>query len=79
MTPKKKKIFLSLTHGCLRHRNGFSLARHKWFTPVIPRYSGGRDQEDHGSKPILGKLFVRPYLEKTFTKKSCCHGSRCRP
>jgi hypothetical protein len=26
-----------------------------------PSYSGGRDEEDHGSKPAQG----RPYLEKT--------------
>jgi hypothetical protein len=30
-------------------------------------YSGGRDQEDRGSKPALGK-FVRCYLEKPITK-----------
>jgi hypothetical protein len=28
-----------------------------------PRYSGSRDQEDHGSKPVLGKQLLRPYLE----------------
>jgi hypothetical protein len=31
-------------------------------------YSGGRDKEDHGSKPALGKYLVRPYLEKTITE-----------
>jgi hypothetical protein len=30
-----------------------------------PSYSGGRDQEDHGSKPAQGKYLVRPYLENT--------------
>jgi hypothetical protein len=34
-----------------------------------PSYSGGRDQEDHGSKPSLGKLSARPYLEKAHHKK----------
>jgi hypothetical protein len=34
-----------------------------------PGYFGGRDQEDHGSKPVLGKYFERPYLEKTYHKK----------
>jgi hypothetical protein len=29
-----------------------------------PSYSKGRDQEICGSKPILDKLFKRPYLEK---------------
>jgi hypothetical protein len=31
-----------------------------------PSYSGGRDQEDPGSKPA--KWFLRPYLEKTLHK-----------
>jgi hypothetical protein len=34
-----------------------------------PSYSGGRDQEDSGSKPAMGKQFVRPYLKKYPTKK----------
>jgi hypothetical protein len=33
-----------------------------------PSYPGGRDQEDHSSKPAPGK-FVRPYLKKPITKK----------
>jgi hypothetical protein len=31
-------------------------------------YSGGRDQEHHGSKPALAKSSARHYLEKRFTK-----------
>jgi hypothetical protein len=35
--------------------------------PVVhtcnPSYSD-RDQKDHGSKPVPGKLFLRPYLKK---------------
>jgi hypothetical protein len=34
-----------------------------------PSYSGGRDQEDLGSKPISCKLFTRPYLEKKPSQK----------
>jgi hypothetical protein len=34
-----------------------------------PSYSDGRDQEDHSSKPALGKQFERPYLEKQNHKK----------
>jgi hypothetical protein len=34
-----------------------------------PSYSGGRDQEDHGLKPIQASSSRRPYLEKSFTKK----------
>jgi hypothetical protein len=31
-----------------------------------PTYSGGRDQEDRGSKPAWAKKFARPYLEKKY-------------
>jgi hypothetical protein len=33
-----------------------------------PSYSGGRDQEDHSSKPVPANSSVRPYLEKPITK-----------
>jgi hypothetical protein len=33
-----------------------------------PSYSGGRDQEDQGSKPVQANN-LRPYLEKTHHKK----------
>jgi hypothetical protein len=33
-----------------------------------PSYSGGRDQEDHDSKPVQANSSMRPYLEKPFTK-----------
>jgi hypothetical protein len=33
-----------------------------------PSYSGGRDQEDHGSKPAQANISMRLYLEKSFTK-----------
>jgi hypothetical protein len=41
-------------------------------------YSGGRDQEDCGLKPALGKYFARTYLEINITKKGWWSGSRCR-
>jgi hypothetical protein len=31
--------------------------------------TGGRDQEDHSSKPAPGKQFMRPYLEKNASQK----------
>jgi hypothetical protein len=34
-----------------------------------PSYSGGRNQEDCGSKPAQGKEYMRLYLEKTHHKK----------
>jgi hypothetical protein len=38
-----------------------------------PSYSGGRNQEDRGSKPAQAKQFRRPYLEKkpSSQKKDC--------
>jgi hypothetical protein len=33
-----------------------------------PSYSGGTDQEDHGSKPAWVNSSVRTYLKKSFTK-----------
>jgi hypothetical protein len=42
-----------------------------------PSYSGGRDQEDCGSKPVQANSSTRHYLEKkAFTKKGWS-GSRC--
>jgi hypothetical protein len=37
--------------------------------PVIPSYSGGRDQEDRGSKPAQANNSARPCLEKILHKK----------
>jgi hypothetical protein len=34
-----------------------------------PSYSGGRDQEDRGSKPTLDKQFARPCLKKSHYKE----------
>jgi hypothetical protein len=33
-----------------------------------PHYSGGRDQENHSSKPAWANSSIRPYLEKPFTR-----------
>jgi hypothetical protein len=35
-----------------------------------PSYSGGRDQEDHGSKPALAISMQDPILKKPFTKQA---------
>jgi hypothetical protein len=35
-----------------------------------PSYSGGRDQEDRGSKLAPGKQLVKPYLEKIPTQEA---------
>jgi hypothetical protein len=32
-------------------------------------YSGGRDQEDHSSKPAWENSLIDPILKKSFTKK----------
>jgi hypothetical protein len=46
---------------------------HNCWAPVAhaynPSYSGGRNQEDHSSKPAPGKQATRPYLKKTFTRQ----------
>jgi hypothetical protein len=39
-----------------------------------PSYSGGRDQEDCGSK--LGKQFARPYLDKNPSQKRAGRGAQ---
>jgi hypothetical protein len=37
-----------------------------------PSYSGGRDQEDCGSKPAWANSSARPYLKKKIPKKRAC-------
>jgi hypothetical protein len=32
-------------------------------------HSGGKDQEDCRSKPVLGKLFLRPYFKNNHHRK----------
>jgi hypothetical protein len=41
--------------------------------------AGGRDQEDHGSKPVWANSSRDPILKKHITKKDCWSGSRYRP
>jgi hypothetical protein len=53
--------------GRIYHKSR-KLARCWWLTPIILTYSGGRDQEDHDSKPAQINSFARPYLKKPFTK-----------
>jgi hypothetical protein len=55
----KKRI--SLTQG---HIAGWVLVAHN----CNHSYSGGRDQEDNGSKPAWANSSTRSYLEKPFTK-----------
>jgi hypothetical protein len=43
-----------------------------------PSYSGGRDQEDHGSQPAWANISQDPISEKQFTTKGWSV-SRCRP
>jgi hypothetical protein len=39
-----------------------------------PIYSGGRDQEDHSSKPTQTNSSTRPYLEKALSKNGWWSG-----
>jgi hypothetical protein len=63
-----------------RKRNFFFLFKNKpssW-APVAhtcnPRYSGGRDQEDHGLKPARANSSPDPILKKTHYKKGWWSG-----
>jgi hypothetical protein len=52
-------------------KNKYKGYKNDWHRALVahacnPSYSGGRDQEDHGSKPAQVN---RPYLEKTLHKK----------
>jgi hypothetical protein len=47
--------------------------------PCNPSYSGGRDQEDRGSKPARTNSSRDPVLKKPFTKKGWWGNSRHRP
>jgi hypothetical protein len=43
---------------------------HQWLTCNQElQVEGGRDQENNSSKPAMGKLFWRPYLENSQHKK----------
>jgi hypothetical protein len=45
-----------------------------------PSYSGGRDEEDQGSKPAWANSLQDPILKQSFTKKKgWWSGSRGRP
>jgi hypothetical protein len=44
-----------------------------------PSYSGGRDQEDHGSKLAKANSSWDPISKKPITKKGWLSDSRCRP
>jgi hypothetical protein len=48
-------------------------------TPCNPSYSGGRDKEEHGSKPAWANSLSNPISKKTITKQGWWSGSRCRP
>jgi hypothetical protein len=43
-----------------------------------PSYSGGRDEEDRGSKPAWANSLGDPILKNPITKKDWWSGSRCR-
>jgi hypothetical protein len=43
-----------------------------------PSYLGGRDQEDHGSKPAQANSSQDPISKEPFTEKGWWSGSRSR-
>jgi hypothetical protein len=44
-----------------------------------PNDSGGRDQEDRGSKPAQANSSTRPYLKKPFTKIELVEWLKVKP
>jgi hypothetical protein len=44
-----------------------------------PSYSGGKDQEDHGSKPVWANSLRDPISKETITKKDWQSGLWYRP
>jgi hypothetical protein len=46
----------------------YLFARHQWLTPIIPATEGGRDQEDHGSKPT-GQIVRETLARKNASQK----------
>jgi hypothetical protein len=55
------------------------VARRWWLTHAYnPSYSGGRDQEDRGSKPAWANNSRDPILKKPITEIDWWSGLRCR-
>jgi hypothetical protein len=55
------------------------LAMHWWLAHTYnPSYSGGRDQEERGSKPAQANSTRDPISKKPHTKKDWWSSSRCR-
>jgi hypothetical protein len=69
---QSKKVALFLTSLCvvlvLVHLRMQDCSQVPVAHACNPGYSGGRDQEDCGSKSAWANSSVRPYLEKPFTK-----------
>jgi hypothetical protein len=59
----------------VKNQNSWALLAHA----CNPSYSGGRDQEDQGSKPAWANSLGDPILKKTITKKGWWSASRYRP
>jgi hypothetical protein len=36
----------------------------QWLIPIIPTTQEGRDQDDHGSKPVPGKILIRHHVNQ---------------
>jgi hypothetical protein len=54
-----------LLHPCSHQFSKFNVSWVSVAYTCNPSYSGGRNQKDHGSKPV----WARPYLIKTLHKK----------
>jgi hypothetical protein len=61
------QTFVEEGTGSIPPKNGLE----NYLRPDVsnPSYSGGRDQEDHGSKPAWANSSQYPILKKPLTKK----------
>jgi hypothetical protein len=83
LTPKCHHWLCPLTKGSTFLEKRENMRKNLQRAPVAhicnPSYSGGRDQEDCGSKPAQGNSSGDPISKIANTKKGWWSGSRCRP
>jgi hypothetical protein len=82
-----KHIYISILVCMYLHISffqGYSFYKHPWSQVLMPHtynpsYSGGRDQEDGGSKPPQSNSLQDPISKRPITKKGWWSGSMYRP
>jgi hypothetical protein len=61
------EVSVTCSHSLLKRRR---LARCQWLTPCNPSCSGGRDREDHSSKPVWANSSWDPILKTPSQKRA---------